>query len=78
VEVAVIGVADVRWGEVGHAFVVGRADRAPDTEALRAWARGRLAGYKVPRHVTALAALPRLGSGKVDRAALVRLAVEER
>lgn len=77
-EVAVVGVPDARWGEVGHAFVVGRAGAAPGAGDVTQWARGRLAGYKVPRRVTLVPALPRLGSGKVDRAALLRLATEER
>jgi fatty-acyl-CoA synthase len=79
-EVAVVGVPDARWGEVGCAFVVARAaagDGAlgggPDAvrEAVTAHARRLLAGYKVPKRVVVLdAPLPRLGSGKVDRRAL--------
>jgi len=77
-EVAVVGVPDVRWGEVGHAFVVTKANAALDAGAVTAWARGQLAGYKVPKRLVQLPALPRLGSGKVDRAALLRLAKEGR
>jgi fatty-acyl-CoA synthase len=69
-EVAVIGVPDPRWGEVGHAFVVAGGAALRIEELLR-FARGCLAGYKVPRHVTLLESLPRLGSGKVDRRALL-------
>ncbi len=50
---------------------------APDPGALLARARERLAKYKVPRSVTFLEELPRLGSGKPDRAALKRRAREE-
>jgi acyl-CoA synthetase (AMP-forming)/AMP-acid ligase II len=50
-----------------------RAGRAPPTgAALLGFARGRLAGYKVPRRVVLVDALPRLGSGKIDRQALAR------
>jgi fatty-acyl-CoA synthase len=77
-EVAVVGVPDARWGEVGQAFVVARPHASLDPDAVRAWARERLAGYKVPRHLTPLPALPRLGSGKVDRAALLQLATAGR
>jgi fatty-acyl-CoA synthase len=72
-EVAVVGVPDARWGEVGCAFVVARgAAPAMLDAAVTAHARGRLAGYKVPKRVVLLdAPLPRLGSGKVDRQALV-------
>jgi acyl-CoA synthetase (AMP-forming)/AMP-acid ligase II len=71
-EVAVIGVPDAKWGEVGKAFVVARAGHRLTAEAVVAHARSRLAGYKVPRSVVVMEALPRLGSGKVDRAALAR------
>ncbi|MBU6365163.1 MAG: AMP-binding protein [Gemmatimonadetes bacterium] len=70
-EVAVVGVPDARWGEVGCAWVVPRTP-ALSVEALLDDARRRLARYKVPRHVRLVDALPRLGSGKIDRAALAR------
>jgi fatty-acyl-CoA synthase len=63
---------------VGQAFVVAHPHASLDPDAVRAWARERLAGYKVPRHLTPLPALPRLGSGKVDRAALLQLATAGR
>lgn len=71
-EVAVIGVPDPKWGEVGRAFVVPRGGQPVTVEAVLAHARSRLAGYKVPRSVVLVDALPRVGSGKVDRAALAR------
>ena len=66
-EVVVIGVADPRWGEVGRAFVVCRSGCAPNEAEIVAFARARLAGYKVPRSVVFRSELPRLGSGKPDR-----------
>ncbi len=70
-EVAVIGVPDPRWGEVGLAAVVARGDAsALGDAALAAWARQRLARFKVPRHWRFVAALPRTASGKLSRAAL--------
>lgn len=68
--VAVVGVEHERWGEVGRAFVVAEPGASPTVAALEARARERLAGYKVPKSFVFLEALPRLGSGKVDRAAL--------
>ncbi|HEX2094555.1 MAG TPA: AMP-binding protein [Longimicrobiaceae bacterium] len=69
-EVVVIGVADVKWGEVGRAYVVPRAGAALSEEEVIAHARARLARYKVPRSVVFLEGIPRLGSGKPDRRAL--------
>ncbi|MCU0627618.1 MAG: acyl--CoA ligase [Gemmatimonadaceae bacterium] len=69
-EVAVIGVPDDRWGEVGCAFVVPRVPERFDAAAFTQAARSRLAGYKVPRAVRVVDALPRLVSGKIDRVAL--------
>jgi acyl-CoA synthetase (AMP-forming)/AMP-acid ligase II len=60
-EVAVIGVPDERMGEVGKAYVVGAV--APDD--VIAFARERLANFKVPRHVELVDSLPRNLSGKV-------------
>lgn len=64
-EVALIGVPDPRWGEVGRAVVVPRGELDP--EALLAFARERLARYKVPRSVVLVEALPRTSAGKVDK-----------
>jgi HIP---CoA ligase len=60
-DVAVVGVPDERMGEVGKAYVVGTA--AP--EDVIAFARERLANFKVPRYVEPVDALPRNLSGKV-------------
>ena len=67
-QVAVIGVADERMGQVGKAFVVLRDEPAvlPLTaEDLVAWSRERMAGYKVPRYVEFLDELPLNATGKV-------------
>lgn len=60
-DVAVVGVPDERMGEVGKAYVVGTA--SPDE--VVAFAKERLANFKVPRHVEVVDALPRNLSGKV-------------
>jgi len=66
-EVAVIGIADQKWGEVGSAYLVlsPRAQFAPD--AVLAHCRRRLAGYKVPKEFHVVDSLPRTASGKVRK-----------
>lgn len=65
-EAAVVGVPDAEWGETGRAFVV-PVHPPLDGEALLRWAGERLARYKLPREVVAVAALPRTASGKVQK-----------
>jgi acyl-CoA synthetase (AMP-forming)/AMP-acid ligase II len=66
-QVAVIGVPDRRMGEVGLALVVPVAGTEPAglEEALAAWARERLANYKVPGAVRLVDGFPVNASGKV-------------
>ncbi|CAM4383914.1 AMP-binding protein [Kerstersia similis] len=65
-EAAVVGMADERWGEVGHASIVLTAGvETLDLEALRRFCRERLAGYKVPKVFQLREALPRNALGKV-------------
>jgi acyl-CoA synthetase (AMP-forming)/AMP-acid ligase II len=67
-EVAVLGVPDEKWGEVGVAVVVPRADAAPfDADALLAHLEGRCARYRWPRHVFFWEALPKSGYGKISK-----------
>ena len=68
-EVALAPRDDAQWGQVPVAVVVWRQGRPPD-DALLAWCRSRLAGFKIPRAFISAAALPRNANGKVDRAAL--------
>jgi acyl-CoA synthetase (AMP-forming)/AMP-acid ligase II len=64
-EVAVIGVPDDRWGEVGRAIVVAEDDAIVDTDELLAFCRERVASFKVPKSVEVVAELPRNPTGKV-------------
>ena len=68
VDVAVVGMPDERWGEVGCAYACpAEGSQAPEEETLRAWCRERLAGYKVPKRFVLRDALPRNALGKVQK-----------
>ncbi len=64
-QIAVVGVADERMGEVGRAHVVLRPGQTLDEKTLIAWCREQMANYKVPRQITFVDALPTNASGKV-------------
>jgi acyl-CoA synthetase (AMP-forming)/AMP-acid ligase II len=66
----VVGVADSRWGEAVAAVVSPAV--APD---LDAWARARLAGYKVPKRLVAVGEIQRGAAGKADYAWARRVAM---
>lgn len=70
VEAAVVGVGDPQWGETGCAYVVTRAALTVDDVVEHC--RGRLARYKIPKHVRFTDVLPRTGSGKVKKDELRR------
>jgi acyl-CoA synthetase (AMP-forming)/AMP-acid ligase II len=71
-EAAVIGVPDERLGEVAHAFVLPRPGCQPDPGEVIAFARARIANFKVPRAVTVVSDLPRTSLGKVQKFRLAR------
>ena len=64
-DVAVVGVPDDRWGEVGKAFVVPVPDVGPSAEEILSFVRERLAGFKCPTTVEFVETIPRNPSGKI-------------
>jgi fatty-acyl-CoA synthase len=64
-EVAVFGVPDPRWIEAVAAAVVARDGQPVDPDELVAFCRERLAGFKTPRRVVVVDALPKNASGKI-------------
>jgi acyl-CoA synthetase (AMP-forming)/AMP-acid ligase II len=75
VEVAVVGIDDALLGQVIKACIV-RADTL-DENAVRAHCRARLAGYKIPKLVEFVDALPKTASGKIKRAELAAAAASK-
>jgi malonyl-CoA/methylmalonyl-CoA synthetase len=72
-ETAVIGVPDADFGEAVVAVVVPQPGASLDPAALRSAAREHLAGFKVPKQVHVVEALPRNAMGKVEKATLRRM-----
>ena len=72
-QAAVVAVPDPRWGEVGRAYVEAAAGAALDPDALRVDLGRSLARFKLPKSIVVLPALPRTGSGKVDKNHLSQL-----
>ncbi len=72
VEVAVVGVPDVEWGEIVTAVVVLRAGASLTVDALRAHCEGRLSPFKHPRRLATVDALPRTpATGQIQRPLIV-------
>ena len=70
---AVVGVPDEEWGERIACAIVPRPGVPFDPAELDAWARQRLAPYKVPRAIRTVDALPRNAMGKVTKTDVRRL-----
>jgi fatty-acyl-CoA synthase len=66
-DVAVIGVPDEKYGEELCAWIVLRAGAEPDDESIKAFCRGRIAHFKVPRYVRFVSELPMTVTGKIQK-----------
>jgi acyl-CoA synthetase (AMP-forming)/AMP-acid ligase II len=69
-EAAVIGTPDPHWGERVHAVVVLKEGQALEAQDLTDFCRQYIAGYKVPRSMEVVDALPKTGSGKIQKSAI--------
>lgn len=69
-EVAVVGISDDQWGEVGRAYIVAQPGQEVSAADIIPYCRERLARYKVPKSVVVLPSLPKSATGKIDRQAL--------
>jgi fatty-acyl-CoA synthase len=76
-QVKIVGVPDARLNEVGAACVVLHPDTQATATDLIDFCRGKLAGFKVPRHVVFVKEFPMTPSGKVQKFRLRELAMEE-
>ncbi|WP_265516558.1 acyl-CoA synthetase [Nitratireductor luteus] len=76
-EVAVLGVPDRKWGEVGLAVCVTEPGQSVSEAELAAMLQGRLARYKLPHRYVFLDEMPKTGYGKITKK-LVREELEAR
>ena len=73
----VVGVPDEKWGQMVTAVIALRPGAAFDPEALRAHVRGKLAGYKTPKHIFVRDTLSRASNGKADYKLMLAFAKAE-
>ena len=66
-DVAVVGVADAKWGERVHAVIIPRDGQAPTQEEILDWCKNRIAGHKRPRSISFIREdeMPRTTTGKI-------------
>src|SRR5690606_711768 len=69
-DVCVVGVENAEWGQQVAAAVVLKPGVLVDKDGLIVFCRERLAGYKLPRRILFVDALPQTASGKIQRAAV--------
>jgi fatty-acyl-CoA synthase len=67
---AVVGVPDARLSEVAVAFLQAMPGQQITERGLAEHCRGRIASYKIPRHVFLVEEFPMTGSGKVQKSKL--------
>ena len=75
-DVAVVGVPDERWGEAITALVEPHAGEVVDPTELIGHVKSRLAAYKAPKRVIAVASIGRAANGKLDYKTLRSTAIE--
>lgn len=66
-DAVVYGLPDGHWGERVEAGIVAVQDETVDLEELRGFCRADLAGYKIPKNLRLLDAIPLTANSKPDR-----------
>jgi len=72
-EVAVIGVKDEKWGEVGKAYIVLRDDQSINENEIIEFCLGNIAKFKIPKYIQFLTELPKSEAGKIDKKKLIQM-----
>ena len=76
-DVSIVGVPDPIMGEAVMAFVIPRAGESLTVDEIAAFARGKIANFKVPKYVEIVDSFPLTGSGKVQKFKQRAYAVEK-
>ncbi len=76
-DVSIVGVPDPIMGEAVMAFVIPKAGESLTAEEIAAFARGKIANFKVPKYVEIVDSFPLTGSGKVQKFKQRAYAVEK-
>ncbi|MBT5546989.1 MAG: AMP-binding protein [Desulfobacula sp.] len=71
-EVAIVGVPDEKWGEIGHAFIIKKPGSSLKDEDVIALCHGKLAKYKWPRKITFKKQFPLTSLGKIKKKDLIK------
>ncbi|GMU87241.1 MAG: acyl-CoA synthetase [Ignavibacteriales bacterium] len=71
-EAAVIGVPDERWGESGKIYAVLNKESKLTASDLIQFCKGKLAGYKIPKHAEIIDEIPKTDAGKINKRELLK------
>jgi fatty-acyl-CoA synthase len=74
--VEVVGIADEKYGEIVGAFVKLKAGASLTQEDVQEFCRGKIARYKIPKHVFFVDDFPKTASGKIQKYKLREMAVD--
>ncbi len=66
-DVAIVGVPDEKWGEVGKAYIALKPEEAMGSEEIFEFLKGKVAKYKIPKYVEFIEELPKTASGKIQK-----------
>jgi fatty-acyl-CoA synthase len=76
-DVQVIGVPDARYVEEVMAWVKLRPGETADAEEIRAFCKGQIAHYKIPRYIKFVDAFPMTVTGKIQKFLMRQQSIEE-
>jgi fatty-acyl-CoA synthase len=71
-DIAVVGVPDDKWGEVGQAYVIPKKGSNFNADSLIGFCKERMAKFKCPRNVVFCEEFPRTSLGKVRKRELIK------